>query len=81
VQLLLYDSDPRNPDLYEISKVTDYIVSYACKGNSKMETEVDTMRTCGKVRNDFMKNKNVYFINTLKNCCVVLSVLTVMKTI
>jgi hypothetical protein len=45
VQLLLYDSDPRNPDLYEISKVTDYIVSYACKGNSKMETEVDTMRT------------------------------------
>jgi hypothetical protein len=45
VQLLLYDSDPRNPNLFEISKVTDYIVSYACKGNSKMEAEVATMRS------------------------------------
>jgi len=39
IQLILYDSDPRNPDLGELSKVTDYIVSYACKGNATHEAE------------------------------------------
>jgi hypothetical protein len=45
VQLLLYDSDPTNPDLFEIGKVTDYIISYACKGNMKTETEVQVLNT------------------------------------
>jgi hypothetical protein len=43
VQLIIYKSDPRNPDVYEVSKVTDYVVSYACKGNSSTAAEVDTM--------------------------------------
>jgi hypothetical protein len=43
VQLIMYRSNPRNPDLYEISKVTDYVVSYACKGNSTTETEIAAM--------------------------------------
>jgi hypothetical protein len=43
VQLIIYKSDPRNPDLFEVSKVTDYVVSYACKGNSTTEAEIDSM--------------------------------------
>ena len=43
VQLLLYQSNPRNPDLLEMSKVTDYFVSYACKGNLRMESEVNVL--------------------------------------
>ena len=39
VQLILYESDPRNPDLAELAKVTDYVVSYACKGNCTHEAE------------------------------------------
>jgi hypothetical protein len=45
VQLLLYDSDPTNPDLFEIGKVTDYIISYAGKGNMKTEVEVHVLKT------------------------------------
>ena len=33
IQLLLYDSDPYNPNLAEFAKVADYIVSYITKGN------------------------------------------------
>lgn len=33
IQIFLYDTDPRHPNLDEIASVTDYIVSYACKGN------------------------------------------------
>jgi hypothetical protein len=43
VQLIIYKSDPRNPDVFEVSKVTDYVVSYACKGNSSTEAEIDTL--------------------------------------
>jgi len=45
VQLLLYESDPQNPDVYEMSKITDYVVSYACKGNATTETEVQALNT------------------------------------
>ena len=31
--------DLRNPDLCELSKVTDNVVSYACKGNATHEAE------------------------------------------
>ncbi len=41
----LHDSDPTNPDLFEIGKVTDYIISYACKGNMKTEVEVQVLNT------------------------------------
>ena len=39
LQLILYNSDPRDPDIGELSKVTDYVVSYACKGNATHEAE------------------------------------------
>jgi hypothetical protein len=32
ISILIYESDPKNPDPNEIAKVTDYIVNYACKG-------------------------------------------------
>jgi len=43
IQLILYDSDPKNPDLHELAKVTDYVVSYACKGNCTHEAEKQAM--------------------------------------
>jgi hypothetical protein len=39
IQLILYESDPTDPNLGELAKVTDYVVSYACKGNSTHEAE------------------------------------------
>ena len=41
IQILIYDSDPDNFDLKEISKVTDYVVAYSCKGNATLREEVD----------------------------------------
>ena len=43
IQLILYDSNPENPDLHELAKVTDYVVSYACKGNCTHEAEKQAM--------------------------------------
>jgi hypothetical protein len=37
VQLILYDSDPTNPDCVELAKVTDYVVVYVCKGNDSFK--------------------------------------------
>lgn len=39
IQILLYESDPSNPDPADVAKVTDYIVAYACKGNDALQTE------------------------------------------
>jgi len=39
VQILLYDSDPRQIDPEEIAAVTDYVISYACKGYERMSAE------------------------------------------
>jgi hypothetical protein len=39
VQIIVYDCDPKAPSISEIAKITDYIVSYACKGNSTTEEE------------------------------------------
>lgn len=36
VQILIYDSDPDNPALGEIAQVTDYVASYASKGNATL---------------------------------------------
>ena len=33
IKILIYDTDPEFPDLSEISTVSDYIVSYTCKGH------------------------------------------------
>ena len=39
VKILIYDTDPKNPDLGEISKVRDYILSYTCKGHLTIDEE------------------------------------------
>ena len=44
IQLLIYDSDPKNPDASEISEVTDYVVGYCCKGNTTHKNEKLQMR-------------------------------------
>lgn len=40
VQILIYDSDPRHPNISEIARVTDYVVAYSCKGNHTHLEEV-----------------------------------------
>ena len=44
IQLLLYDSDPTKPNINEIVKVADYIVSYITKGNIGYMTEQKMMQ-------------------------------------
>ena len=39
VQLIIYDSDPLKPDIAEIARITDYIVSYSTKGNVTWKEE------------------------------------------
>ena len=39
IQVLVYDGDPKNPDTSEIAKITDYVVSYSCKGNVTLKEE------------------------------------------
>lgn len=43
VQVLIYNCDPKHPDVTEISKVTDYVVGYATKGNSTLQEEKEHM--------------------------------------
>jgi hypothetical protein len=42
---MLYQSDPDNPDLSELAAVTDYVVSYACKGNESVTEEKQKMKS------------------------------------
>ena len=42
IQILIYESNPDAPDLKEVSRVTDYIVAYSCKGNSTLREEMET---------------------------------------
>ena len=39
VQILVYNCDPKNPNISEIARVTDYIVAYSCKGNCTFKEE------------------------------------------
>ena len=39
IQILLYDSDPDNPDPADVARATDYIVAYACKGVETLQEE------------------------------------------
>ena len=43
IQMLLYDSPPESPDMQEISRVTDYVVGYTCKGGKTVKEEKDQM--------------------------------------
>jgi hypothetical protein len=44
VQVLIYDCDPMHPNLTEIARVTDYVVSYACKGSTSVKEEREQNR-------------------------------------
>jgi PIF1-like helicase len=39
LQILIYNSSPNTPDLDDVAAVTDYVVSYACKGNESSIAE------------------------------------------
>ncbi len=41
----MYESDPKDLDLAEIAKVTDYVVNFACKGNVTLAVEKDQMKS------------------------------------
>lgn len=45
VRVLLYESDPQNPDANDIVKVTNYIVAYASKGAETVESEKQQLRS------------------------------------
>ena len=42
IQILVYDSSPSNFDVKEISRVTDYVVGYTCKGGTTLREERQT---------------------------------------
>ena len=42
IQLLIYKTNPDATDLKEISRVTDYVVAYSCKGNATLREEIET---------------------------------------
>ena len=44
IQIMIYESDPDNFDMREISKVTDYVVAYSCKGNATLREEIENNR-------------------------------------
>lgn len=44
IQILIYDSPPQSFDSREISKVTDYVVAYSCKGNATYKEELETYK-------------------------------------
>ena len=44
VQVLVYNSNPENPDPYEISNVVDYIIGYVCKGSHTFTQEYNQLK-------------------------------------
>ena len=45
LQVMLYDSPADNFDFAEIARITDYVVSYSCKGNNTLQVEKDNIKT------------------------------------
>ena len=67
IQLLLYDSNPYNPNLAEFAKVADYIVSYITKGNISYLTEQKLMKELIQ-KWVFWKDKVSQQINNITGC-------------
>ena len=44
VKIIIYNTDPEFPDTKVIAKLTDYCVSYTCKGSATLKQEVDMNR-------------------------------------
>jgi hypothetical protein len=52
-QILLYKGDPDEPDLDDIAGVTDYVVTYACKGNETSIAEKANLKEyIAKIKED-----------------------------
>ena len=45
IQIMLYNTDPTNPDPSELATVTDYVVSYACKGSESVMNEKQKIKS------------------------------------
>jgi hypothetical protein len=45
LQILIYETDPLNPNPEEITRVVDYIVGYVCKGNHTFEQQKDQLQS------------------------------------
>jgi hypothetical protein len=58
LQLLLYDSEPEFPDPSDIARVTDYIVSYACKGIETAKEEKDQVTLLVKAAKELSEDTN-----------------------
>ena len=67
IQLLLYDSNPYNPNLGEFVKVADYIVSYITKGNIGYLAEHKIMKELIQ-KWVFWKDKAPQQINDIAGC-------------
>ena len=44
VQVIIYQSNPKELDVYDIARVTSYVVSYTCKGSETSEQEADAIK-------------------------------------
>ena len=56
IQLLIYDTDPNNPNLEEIRRVTDYVVSYTTKVNQTINQERRTMKSIVELHEGYSEN-------------------------
>lgn len=63
LQILVYTCDPMHPDIGEIAKVTDYVVSYACKGSTTVKEEKE-------------QNKRIVMAYVFTYCFVIPSICT-----
>ena len=85
VDIILYNSDPENPDPQDVANVADYAVSYSCKGNTTPMEEKrqarDLIRGCEEETGnelDVMRvsrkimNSGISDRTTCKEECVVL---------
>jgi hypothetical protein len=45
VQIILYQSNPKELDVYDIARVTSYVVSYTCKGSETNEHEAESIKS------------------------------------
>ena len=87
IQILIYDSAPSNFDVKEISRVTDYIVGYTCKGGTTLKEERETNKQMAlqmpSVKGDetelrtlvkkLMNKAAIRRLVTKQECCVLLS--------
>ena len=87
VQILIYDSAPSEVDVKEISRLTDYIVGYTCKGGTTLREERETNKQMAlnmpTVKNDetdlkhlvkkLMNKAATRRLITKQECCVLLS--------